>query len=467
MSLTYSNSNVLRADLIPSFWVLLATMNLKPLIYAAGFLVLGCNGSDKSATSVTPAKPGEKIELEVQAFKGGYDIDLFASAAKEFEAKNPNISIKVGGAPTVWDQLRPRFISNTPPDLVFPGWGMDHWGLKEEGQLLALDEALDGKAAEGEGTWRDTFDPTILKMGQRDGKQWVLPHFFSVMGWWFDPGVFKKHGWTPPKTWDELLVLGEKIKAAGIAPLTFQGQYPYYLIDGMLLPWANSVGGEQAVKDAQNLVPGAWKSPAMLRAAQMIDELRVRGFYLEGSLAMNHTASEMEFLKGKAAMVPCGSWLKVEMADKMPKGAAIEFMLPPVMSGGKGDPTALLIKVEPWMVPSKGKHPAEAIELFKYMTSLSKAKEFVEKKGALMAIKGSDQVKLMQESIAPAKAYRESKQVYANEFVAWYPDLKKEIENALTSMLNGQLTPQAFCDRVEKKAEAIRTDSTIPKPKLD
>lgn len=442
-------------------------MNLKPWIFATALVAVGCSSGDKTSADGTSSSSTAVKELELQAFKGGYDIDLYAKAAKEFESKNPGIKVKVDGDPKVWERLRPRFISNDPPDLVFPGWGMDHWGLKEEGQLLALDEALDGKAAEGEGTWRDTFEPSLLKMGQQDGKQWVLPHFFSVMGWWYDPGVFKKNGWTPPRTWDELLVLGEKIKAKGMAPIVFQGQYPYYLIDGMLLPWANSVGGEQAVKDAQNLVPGAWKSPAMLRAAQMIDELRAKGFYLEGCLAMNHTASEMEFLKGKAAMVPCGTWLKAEMEKMMPAGSAMEFMLPPVVAGGKGDPSALLIKIEPWMIPSKGKHPQEAIELFKYMTSLSKAKEFVEKKGTLMAIKGSDQVKLMTELIAPAKAFKESKQVYADEFVSWYPSLKKEVENALTSMLNGQLTPLAFCERVEKKAEEIRADSTIPKHKLD
>jgi hypothetical protein len=49
--------------------------------------------------------------------------------------------------------------------------------------------------------------------------------------------------------------------------------YPYYMIFGMLIPWAYGVGGQKAVLDAQNLVPGAWNSPAMLKAAQMIDEL--------------------------------------------------------------------------------------------------------------------------------------------------------------------------------------------------
>ena len=102
----------------------------------------------------------------------------------------------------------------------------------------------------------------------------MLPYYFNVNGWWYDKVLFAQHGWTPPKTWSELLAVGAKIKAAGIAPLTYQGKYPYYMITGFLLPWAISAGGIQALDDAQNLVPGAWKSPAFLQAARMIKVVR-------------------------------------------------------------------------------------------------------------------------------------------------------------------------------------------------
>ncbi|HRF61229.1 MAG TPA: extracellular solute-binding protein [Fimbriimonadaceae bacterium] len=436
---------------------------------AVGVLALGCGsgsggGEKDSGTSLEP-KTGDR-DLEVAAFEGGYGIDFYQQCAKEYEAKNPGLKIKVWGDPRVWEKLRPRFVGGDPPDLTFPGWGMDHWALAEEGQLTDLTEALKQKAAEGDKTWGETFDPNILKLGQLEGKQYVLPYYIMLFGWWFDPKVFAANGWTPPKTWDDLLALGEKIKAKGIAPITFQGKYPYYMIDGMLLPWCQSVGGADAVRNAQNLEPGAWKSEAMLKAAQMIDELNKKGFLQKGAVAMSHTEAQQEFLQGRAAMVPCGSWLYSEMKNVMPPSAAMEFFLPPSVTGGEGDPTAMMIGIEPWMVPSAAKNPGDAVGLFKYMTSLGKAKEFVEKKGTLMAITGSDEVALPEVLKAPAKLFKESKTVYAVQYRQWYPAFNTEIENALTAMLNGDIDPQGFCDRVEAAAEKTRNDASIPKHKV-
>jgi N-acetylglucosamine transport system substrate-binding protein len=447
----------------------------------AAFLViasLGCGpkvGDNPTAAGTpggveiksAPTGEGEvKGDVEVQAFKGGYGIDFYQAAAKEFDALKGTHST-VDGGPNVWEQLRPRFVAGDPPDLAFPGWDMDHWALADEGELFSLDAALDSKAGGSEETWRDTFEPSLLKMGQSNGKQFVLPYYFNVMGWWYDPGVFAKNGWTPPKTYDELLVLCEKIKAKGIAPLTFQGKYPYYMVAGMLMPWARSIGGKEAVDAAQNLEPGAWKSEAFLRAATMIDELNKKGYFQQGAVALTHTESQQEFLQGKAAMIPCGTWLESEMKKVMPPGAQMAYMLPPVVSGGKGDPGAVIISIEPWMIPAKAENPNGAVALYKYMTSLPKAKQFVEQKGTLMAIKGSDQASLPKSLVEPARVFRESKDVWAQMFRDWYRAFEKEIENALTAMLNGQLTPQQFVDRVEAEAEETRNDRDIIKRKLD
>lgn len=448
-------------------------MHRVSLIALAAILlvVTGCSGtSDTPSGGGGTAKSDKPAELsgslEVAAFKGGYDIDFYQKAADEFKTKHPALEIKVWGNPRVWEQLRPRFVGGDPPDLCFPGWGMDHWALAEEGQLMELDSALDGPPAEGNGEWRDTFEPQVLKLGQLDGKQYVLPYYVMLYGWWYDPNVFAKNGWTVPKTYEELLVLCGKIKAKGVAPITYQGQYPYYMIDGMLLPWCMSAGGPDAVKAAQNLDPGAWKSPAMLRAAQMIDELNKKGFFQKGATAMSHTVSQTQFLQGKAAMIPCGTWLSSEMKNVMPPNAKMEFFLPPVLATGKGDSTSLLIGIEPWMIPNAAKNKDAAVELFKYMTSISVAKRFVEEKGTLMSIKGSDQAKLPAELVKPSEALRDSKDVWAVQYRQWYPAFNKEIENSLTALLNGELTPQSFCDRVEAAADKTRKDDDITKHKL-
>ncbi len=445
---------------------------VKLLTLAALSLLLGVAGCGPSPAPTGKAGSegiagGEvKGDLEVACFQGGFGIDFFQAGAKEFEKQNPGVHVKVDGNPRIWEQLRPRFVSGKAPDLVWPGWGLDHWSLIYEGQLMPLDAALDSPAADGKGHWRDTFEPSLLKLGQYEGKQYVLPYFFNVLGWWYDPNVFAKNGWTPPKTYEELLALCPKIKAKGIAPITYEGKYPYYMIVGFLYPWALSAGGVQAIDDAQNLVPGAWKSPAMLKAASMIAELRDKGFFQQGAIGMSHTESQTEFLQGKAAMIPCGTWLYSEMSKVMPPNAKMEFMLPPVLAQGKGDPTAVSIGIEPWMIPSKAKNPAAAIAFYKYLTSLPKAKEFVEAKGTLMGIKGSDQAKLPAYLTQAAKAFRESKTVWAIQYREWYPPFEKETEDAMTALLNGQATPQQFCDRCEAAAEKLRKDTNTPKHKV-
>ncbi|MFY9235516.1 MAG: extracellular solute-binding protein [Fimbriimonadaceae bacterium] len=445
-------------------------MRKKIMLLSVGILALaGCGPKEESSgggASYTPAAE-LKGELEVAAFKGGYGIDFYEKAAKEFQQKNPALKINVWGDPRVWEKLRPRFIGGDPPDLAFPGWDFDHFALAQEDGLMDLGPALKSKPYEGEGTWGETFDPNALKLAQLDGKQVTLPLYVMLYGWWYDPGLFAKNGWRAPKNWDELLALCAKIKAKGIAPITYQGQYPYYMIEGMLMPWAYSIGGPDAVRAAQNLEPGAWKSPAFIQAAKMIVELRDKGYLQAGATAMSHTEAQIEFLNGRAAMIPCGTWLESEMKNQIPEGVKMEFFLPPVVAGGKGDPTALVIGIEPWMVPSAAKNPDAAIEFFKYMTSLSKAKEFVETKGTLMAIKGStDGVKLPEVLVKPAEFFKASKDAYASMFKQWYRAFETEIENALTAMLNGKLTPEQFCERVEAAAKKTREDDGIKKYKL-
>ncbi len=446
-----------------------STLLLISALFAVTLVGCGSGGNDKTDEPIANAPTGGgqlKGDLEVVAFKGGYGIDFYQQAAKEFEAKNPDLKIKVTGDPKVWEQLRPRFIGGTPPDLTYPGWGMDHWSLAEEGELMDLDKALDSPAEDGKGTWRDTFEPSILALGKLEGKQYVLPYFFNINGWWYDPVVFAKNGWTAPKTYDELLALCEKIKAKGIAPLTFQGHYPYYMIEGMLLPWALSVGGPDVIKACQNLEPGAWKSPAILQAAKMIDELRKKGYFEEGAVGLTHTESQEDFIHGKAAMIPCGTWLYSEMSKQMPAGQKLEFFLAPAVAGGKGDPSSVMISIEPWMVPAKGKNPDAAVGFYKYMSSLEKAKQFVQQKGTLTAIKGSDATELPEVLKTPLAAFKASKNVWSQQYRNWYPKFDTETQNALTSMLTGDLTPEAFCDRVEAAAEQTRQDKGVTKHKL-
>ena len=408
-----------------------------------------------------------KIELEVAVFQGGFGLDFFEYAAREYEKTHPNVKIKVWGNPRVWEQLRPRFVRGNPPDLTWPGWGMDYWALVAEGEVLEMDKYLETKAYGQDKKWKDTFDQRLLNKGKYNGHYYIMPFNQNVFGWWYNVDMFKKHGWQPPKTYDELLVLCEKIKKTDIAPITFQGRYPAYMLRGFLFPWAISAGGIQAFYDADNLKPGAWKSPSFLKAAEMVVELRDKGYFQKGAMGMSHTEAQMEFVIGRAAMIPCGTWLGSEMKDQLPPSFHMEYFNPPVLRDGKGDPSITSAGVETWIIPREGKHHDVAADFYKFMTSLEMAKKFVVRKNTLMSIIGSDNVELPPDLVAPAKCAREASVLWDADYAMWYPSFRKATESAMGALINREFTPRQCMDAMEKAAEKLRRDKSIPKHKVE
>lgn len=408
-----------------------------------------------------------KTEIEVAVFQGGYGLDFFEYAAREYEILHPDVKIKIWGNPRIWEQLRPRFIAGDVPDLTWPGWGMDIWALVTEGKVMEMDSYLETPAYGEDKPWKDTFIPDLLNKGRYKGHYYIMPFNNNVFGWWYNVDMFEKHGWNPPKDYEELLVLCEQIKRAGIAPITYQGKYPAYMLRGFLYPWVISAGGLQAYKDAQNLKPGAWNSPAFLKAAEMVKQLSDKGYFQKGAMGMDHTGAQMEFVLGRAAMIPCGTWLGSEMKNQMPPDFHMSFFNTPGLRDGKGDTTIISAGVETWIIPKEAKHPDIAADFFKFMTSLDMTRKFVVEKNTLMAFVGSDEVDLPKDLVEPSKCMREASATWDCEYAEWYRSLGKAAESAMAALLNREVSPKECVDRMEKAAEAVRKDKSIPKHTIE
>ena len=218
--------------------------------------------------------------------------------------------------------LQPRFVADTPPDVVDnTGAGrLDLATLVSSGKLTDLTELLDAPSLDDPAKKvRDTLMPGVVDDGTFDGKALVLNYSSVLWGVWYSKSLFAKHGWTYPKTWAEMLTLSDEIKKAGIAPWTWQGKYPEYMNDP-LVSLAAKAGGFELVKSIDNLEPNAWKSPAMLAAAEAIYQLAARGHIMAGSEALSHTEAQNAWCKGQAAFIPCGSWLEGEQQAVTPAG---------------------------------------------------------------------------------------------------------------------------------------------------
>lgn len=137
-----------------------------------------------------------------------------------------------------------------------------------------------------------------------------IPYQPNVFAFFYNKDLFDQAGITSvPTTWDEFLDTCQKLKDAGIIPMTSDDAYITTLIGYHL---ARLVGEEKVV---QIVNEGLWaEEPAVLQMAQAYEELATKG-YLSPYIASNvwPAGQNTELALGEAAMYLNGSWLPNEV----------------------------------------------------------------------------------------------------------------------------------------------------------
>jgi len=417
----------------------------------AGLVLLpACEGTQNQSGTAN----GKKL-VEVSVFQGGYDIDFWEACARQYEETHPEVKVNLWGDPRNAEKLRPRFIAGNPPDLVYAS--LPIWILIAADQCLPLDEELAKPAVGQPGkTWKESLIPSAYTDFSQDGHTYALTVPYAVFGFWYDHRLFRAHGWQPPETWDDLLALCEQIKQAGIDPIAFQGRYPGY-IQSLFETLVERTGGIEAWLATQNIEPGVWKSEPVVRAWEMVQELRRREYIPKAYMGLSHMESQMEWVQGKAAMIPCGTWLTTEMKSSLPKEFEVGFMPYPGVSGGKGDPTAINAGGEYWFVPTKARHPDIGADILRQVMSLDNARRFVQDKKALFAVRNCDDnpPAALKEAVAAAHSARF---MFSSHVSQWYPTFGSAYNEVCGSVMSLDMTPQEAGDYLERAAAAQRRD---------
>ncbi|HEY8701070.1 MAG TPA: extracellular solute-binding protein [Arthrobacter sp.] len=185
--------------------------------------------------------------------------------------------------------------------------------------------------------------PSVLKNGEINGRTYALPNNnVQPVVLYFNKDVFAKIGAQPPKTWDDLMALVPKFKAAGVAPFSLGGQSKWP--DLMWLEYlVERIGGPEVFANIAANKPNAWSDPAVAEALTKIQQLVEAGGFINGfsSVAADSNADQALLYTGKAAMVLQGGWIyqgmKKDAADFV-KSGKLGYTTFPAVSGGKGDP---------------------------------------------------------------------------------------------------------------------------------
>jgi glucose/mannose transport system substrate-binding protein len=173
------------------------------------------------------------------------------------------------------------------------------------------------ETAKAEG-WDKVVPAPLQKFAVYDGKWVAVPVNLHSVNWlWINKAVLGKIGGTEPKTFDDLIALLDKAKAAGVVPLALGGQnwQEATMFDSVVL----STGGPDFYKKAFNdLDDDALKSDTMKKS---FDNLAKLITYVDPNFAgRDWNLATAMVIKGDALVQVMGDWAKGEFkaAGKTP-----------------------------------------------------------------------------------------------------------------------------------------------------
>jgi ABC-type glycerol-3-phosphate transport system substrate-binding protein len=261
--------------------------------------------------------------------------DAETNAGKTYKAAN--VKVQIFANDPYKQKIKVALGANKGPD-IFMNWGGG--GLKQyvdAGKVLDLTPYL-----KADKKWFNKFFRNVMQTAAFNGHYYGIPNVgMQPVLLFYNKKVLSANGLTVPKTWDELLNVVKKLKAAGVTPFILGGQSKWpdlmweeYLVD--------RVGGPQAFDAVVAGKKNAWMNPDIIKANTLLQQLVDAGAFGSNfsSTTYDGTVTATLLGQGKGAMELMGNWeygaLLQNAADAM-KNGEIGWTTFPSVPNGKGN----------------------------------------------------------------------------------------------------------------------------------
>lgn len=290
------------------------------LFLSAGMLFAGGSreneGDEAPAATAAPAaeeaEAAEEITLTMYHWFGPEVRETIEEINRRFSEKYPGTTVEYESAPTDMYRniIKVKLASGDAPDIfgVFPGTEVVEYSAA--GHLMDLSD---------EPFIERFMDGSLQVTRGEDGKVYSLPVDQNVIGAVYNRDIFEKAGVEVPETWNELLAVCEKIKAAGYYPLALGNAdlwvtqlLPYALVPGMV--YADTPNFDQLVYEGKK----KFNSPGWSKVLERYIELDEAGYFQPGVLSTTYDQTIQLMAMGKAAMVVNGNWIIAGIREANP-----------------------------------------------------------------------------------------------------------------------------------------------------
>ncbi|MFH8251947.1 ABC transporter substrate-binding protein [Microbacterium sp. B2969] len=317
-------------------------------------VLAGCSGGGGDSSSDGKAElsvwlPTQE-DAQAKAMKGLIDA---------FEKANPDITVKTEERSVDEHKTALRQVVGTDagPDIY---WYWEGSGLG--GELVDAGMSLDLSTYYDEYGWADRFTGASLAGVTQYGGYHGIPWTQQGEGLYYNKRLFERAGITaPPTTYAELVQTAEKLKAAGITPISFGGTVNWHvmrLLDALIETKCGA-----ATADKLNTGDGDWGKEKCVTDA--FTELKTWGddYLNDGFMGVSNDDASQLFYSGQSAMQFEGTWFNGNVTDNGMNPDDLGIIAFPTGTDrlyGFG---------EAYYINAASKHPDEAAKFLDFITS--------------------------------------------------------------------------------------------------
>ncbi|WP_391203075.1 ABC transporter substrate-binding protein [Psychrobacillus sp. L4] len=377
----------------------------------------------------------------------------FEEVVKDFESKNPTIKIKMEAIADdpIKDKLRVVLGGNEVPDIMFS------WSGEFARKFVRADAALDLTPYLSEdAAWKESFMQAALQPFTSDGKNYGIPLRFNGKFFVYNKEIFDKYKLQAPNTWDEFIQVLDKLKQGGETPIVLGNQSPWAAIH-YLTGFNQKMVPQDVRMNDYNPRSGEFTDPGYVQAMEKMADLNKKGYFMKNVNSSSHDMASQLFFAGKGAIfyVELEEFQRVE--DNM-KGNWGFFPMPAI-SEGKGNQNYITGAPDGFIVSSKTKHPKEAIQFLKFLTSKENAFKLVNQTGWPSPVEGATNPDTALKQVAEGVDYLKKSEGMAE----WLDtDVHAKVAEVYLSniqlLLDGSKTPKEIIEEVQQVAKQVKSE---------
>ncbi|MCR8634309.1 ABC transporter substrate-binding protein [Paenibacillus radicis (ex Xue et al. 2023)] len=396
----------------------------------------GCSTSGEPSGGSAAPKAGDKVTLSILSWENETKMKPVVDG---FKQKYPNVTFDFQYAPPVKDyieKLKTLLLTNSGPDLFV--MALENRDLIDGGYTLDItnEPFMKGIAENNK------------KAYSKDGKVYALSQSSWVGGIFYNKDLFTKAGIAgEPKTWQELVDLSGKLKAAGITPILNNTQDAAVNMVTSLFAsqtLSQNANFDKEVLEGKKKYADGWTEPIKIWHEGMVKP----GFITSDMVGLNGDQVVSEFSAGKTAMILGGPW-NIGAIDK--QNPNLKYSMIPVPGLKAGSEYYFGAPGIAYAVNSKTKNKDSALKFLDYLSSPEGLKAYYEGTGQIITAKGFEHTVhpsletaykglLSNRTYIPMAEWRKHTEAIRNQYII-----------SLQDLLLNKITPEQAAQSLDKK----------------